>query len=307
MGMSTSKCGLAVVLGLAAVIVLSAPAGAGNVTDCGDFTSSPDARFDIVNTITFTGPGTCLRFPSNSMVFLNGFVLVGPGLDSGTVGMRVGSNSFVWGPGVVRGFSDCLIAGDFVAVETVLFNQCGNGIRIGNGYKIREVRIHDCTPSALSLVGAGIATGQTGLGQGGIIESTIVRACDFGVLTGTNNKIWNLVVTRHTFFGLALNGPGNAVSRTVISHPRSTSTVGLDYSNCGGPPNGGCEDASNSVSGHNASTTPAAGCAGGLNVCLGTASVVTQSSDIAANSATNCNGTGVGKRDPATGRFLIGC
>jgi hypothetical protein len=287
---------LAVVLGLAAVAMMSAPVSAGNVTDCGDFRGSPDTRFDLVNSISTTGGGACLLFADNVAVFLNGFVVVGPGLDSGATGMVVGNNSFVWGPGIVRGFSTCLAGGNDVAVETILFNQCGTGVFIRNGYKIKEVRVHDCTPSALN--GVGIF-----LGQGGFIESSIVRACDVGVFTGQNNKIWNLVVTRHTFAGLVV-GAGNAVSRTVISHPRSTSTIGLDYTNCG-TTNQGCEDASNSVSGHNA--TPFGACAGGLNVCLGGAFVVTQSSDIASNSATNCNGTGVGKRDPTTGHFLVGC
>ena len=290
--MGPYKWCLAVVLGLAAVIVMSAPAGAGPVAACGDFTGSGDTRFDLTQSITTTGVGTCLSFPSNSVVFLNGFLVVGPGLDSGATGIRVGNNSFVWGPGIVRGFSVCLVGNDDVAVETVLFNQCGVGVALRNGYKIKEVRVHDCTPS--SLQGIGIL-----LNQGGFIESTIIRACDFGVITGQNNKIWNLVVTRHTFTGLIV-GAGNAVSRTVISHPRSTSTVGLDYRGCGGA-NAGCEDASNSVSGHNAAPAP------GLNILIAGAAVVTQSSDIGSNSATNCNGSGIGQRTPATGLFTPGC
>src|SRR6266849_31822 len=93
---------LAVVLGLAAVIVMSAPAGAGPVAACGDFTGSGETRFDLTQSIVTTGVGTCLSFPANSVVFLNGFLVVGPGLDSGATGIRVGNNSFVWGPGIVR-------------------------------------------------------------------------------------------------------------------------------------------------------------------------------------------------------------
>ena len=278
---------LAVVLGLAAVILMSAPAGAVAVSACGDFASSnpTDTRFDLTQSITFAGPGTCLNLPGNAVLYLNGFVIVGPGLDSGTAGIVIGDNSFVVGPGIVRGFTTCLFGGDDVAVETVLFNQCASGIHLGEGYKVKEVRIHDCTPS--SLAGIGMLLNR---GGGGFIESSIVRACDFGVLMRQNNKIWNLVVTRHTFTGLTVPG-GNAVSRTVISHPRSTSTIGLQYF-C----DGGCQDGSNSVSGHLA----------GNNIQL-FGNVVTQSSDVGSNSATNCNGTGIGKRHPATGLFLVGC
>ena len=285
---------LAVVLGLAAVIAVSAPAVAVDVTGCADLrTSNPDGgRFDLKNSIVAPEATTCLIFPQNSVFYLNGFVLVGPGLDSGATGISIDSNSFVLGPGVVRGFSTCIHGNEDVAVETVLLNQCARGIILGESYKIKEVRIHDCTPS--DLFGIGMF-----LFRGGFIESSIVRACDYGVITGQNNKIWNLVVTRHTFFGLIV-GAGNAVSRTVISHPRSTSTVGLDYTGCGTGANTGCQDGSNSVSGHvvgNNVTLPGA---------AATSSVVTQSTDIATNSATNCNGSGVGRRDPPTGHFVQG-
>ena len=106
------------------------------------------------------------------------------------------------------------------------------------------------------------------------------------------------MVTRALLTGLIVQG-GNAVSRTVISHPRSTSTIGLDYTGCGAASPGGvgCQDGSNSVSGHTA----------GLNVVLGAAAVVTQSTDVATNTATNCNGTSVNLRTPGTGLFVTGC
>jgi hypothetical protein len=290
------KLSLAVVLGLLALIVMSAPAGAVDVTDCGDFASSnpSDSRFDLRNSIATTGTGTCLTFPSNATVFMNGFAVVGPGLDSGAVGIAIGDNNFLWGPGLIRGFTVCASTGNHSAVERILFNQCAAGIVAGNQYKIKEVRVHDCTPS--SFTGVGIA-----LGRGGFVESSIVRACDFGVVTGQNNKIWDLVVTRSLFTGLQVDG-GNAVSRTVISHPRSVATIGLDYTRCG--PAGstaavvvGCQDGSNSVSGH----SPAD------NIVLGAAAVVTQSSDLPNNTATNCNGNSLNLRDPITGLFLTGC
>ena len=88
---------LAVMLGLVAVIAVSAPAGAVDVTDCGNFTTSnPDGgRFDLKNSIVATAAGTCLIFPQNSVVFMNGFLLVGPGLDSGATGISLRSNSFI--------------------------------------------------------------------------------------------------------------------------------------------------------------------------------------------------------------------
>src|SRR5262249_38351398 len=142
-------------------------------------------------------------------------------------------------------------------IEGILTNWCALGILAGDSYKIKEVRVHDCVPS--SGPGLGIL-----LQQGGIIESSIVRNCDTGVITYQNNKIWNLVVTGHEFFGLSVRAPvcvpcppgggsltpgtGSAVSRTVISHPRSTATEGLVYDCL----DGGCQDGSNSVDGHQA-------------------------------------------------------
>jgi hypothetical protein len=279
------KLCLAVVLGLVAIIAMSAPAAAKDVTACGSFSEADGSRYDIKANIVTAGSGTCLEFPQNSSVFLNGFVIVGPGLETNTIGIIVGSNSFIWGPGVVRGFGICVAAGDHVAAEEILMNQCRFGLFIGESYKVKEIRVHDCTPSAFDGVGIFAF-------QGGFMESNIVRACDYGVITRENNKIWNLVVTRALFTGLQVDA-GNAVSRTVISHPRSTSTIGLQYF-CGGPFDG-CQDGSNSVSGHGP----------GLNIqTLGP--VVTQSTDIATNTATNCNGTSVGLRNPATG-LLTGC
>src|SRR5262249_62387503 len=92
----------------------------------------------------------------------------------------------------------------------------------------KEVRVHDCLPSSLNGIGILLSRGAEVTGQGGFIESSIVRNCDNGVLAGQNNKIWNLVVTNHEFTGLQV-ATGSAVSRTVISHPRSTGTLGLQY------------------------------------------------------------------------------
>src|SRR5262249_3661680 len=241
--------GWAVVLGsllvLGLLVGVSTPAWAVDVSvsACGDFSvSNPtDTRFTLVNNITTSAStGTCLTFPPNAVVSMSGFAVIGLSIDADTSGILLGPNSFLWGPGIIRGFGACVRAGDHVAVEGIVTNWCGIGISIGNSFKIKEVRVHDCVPS--SLEGVGILPGQ-----GGILESSIVRNCDFGVVTLQNNKIWNLVVTNHEFTGLQVD-TGSAVSRTVISHPRSSGTLGLGY-DCQVSA-GGCQDGSNSVDGH---------------------------------------------------------
>jgi hypothetical protein len=275
-------------LGLLAVIGVSAPAAAGDVTACGNFSTSTDTRFDLKNNITFAGGGTCLTFPANAVVYLHGFIVSGPGYDATPParGIFLDNNSFLWGPGIVKQFALCVDGENDVAVETVLLNQCGVGLELGESYKVKEVRIHDCTPSSFT----GIAML---LDHGGFIESSIVRACDFGVITGQNNKIWNLVITRHSFTGLIV-GAGNAVSRTVISHPRSSATIGLDYRGCGGA-GAGCQDGSNSVSGH----------AAGANILTPPALVVTQPTETVGLGATNCGGSPIPRT--ATGLIAASC
>jgi hypothetical protein len=281
-------------LGLLAVIGVSAPAAAGDVTACGNFSSSTDTRFDIKNNITYVNgvsPNPCLRFPANAIVYLNGFLVSGPGydFDPAVTGINLGDNGFVLGPGIVRQFATCINGGDDVAVETVVLNQCGIGLILGESYKVKEVRIHDCTPS--SFFGVAMI-----LFHGGFIESSIVRACDFGVITGENNKIWNLVITRHSFTGLIVDA-GNAVSRTVISHPRSSQTIGLDYRFCvTGAFGPGCQDGSNSVSGHGA----------GNNILVDAPLVVvTQPTETLGLGATNCGGANIPRL--ATGQIAVSC
>jgi hypothetical protein len=291
------NAGRAVVLGsllvLGLVVGVSAPAWAVDVSACGDFSASTATRFDLVTNITFSlGTGDCLLFPANAVVYMHGFAIVGPGINTVTSGIVLDNDSFLWGPGILRGFGTCVSAGNDVAVEGIVTNWCGTGIVAGDSYKIKEVRVHDCLPS--SLAGTGIR-----LGQGGFIESSIVRNCDNGVVTLENNKIWNLVVTGHIFVGLRV-ATGNAVSRTVISHPGSSQTVGLLYS-CGDIlTGGGCQDGSNSVNGH----------AVGNNIQVGgvvaTTPVVTQPQENLTHGATNCNGAPV-LRLPLTGRIFGNC
>jgi len=258
------------------------------VSACGDFSvSNPtDTHFTFVTNITSSASaGLCLRFPPNAVVNMSGFALIGLSIDANTQGIGLSNNSFLRGPGIVRGFGLCVGAGDHVAIEGLVTNWCGTGIVAGDSYKIKEVRVHDCLPS--NLFGFGIFL----ISQGGIIESSIVRNCDIGVSTGENNKIWNLVVTNHEFSGLQV-ASGNAVSRTVISHPRSTGTIGLQYF-CG--LTAGCQDGSNSVDGHSP----------GLNIPL-TGTVVTQPQENPLQGATNCNGVPV-PRNLALGTIAAPC
>src|SRR5262249_52660709 len=225
--------------------------------------------------------GNCLKFPPNAVVNLSGFAVIGLSIDANTRGIVLADNSFLWGPGIVRGFGICVAAGNHVAVERILTNWCGIGIIAGDSYKIKEVRVHDCLPSSGEAIGILLS-------EGGFIESIIVRNCDNGVITGENNKIWNLVVTNHEFTGLQVD-TGNAVSRTVISHPRSSGSIGLQYF-CGA---GGCQDGSNSVDGH----AP-------LNNIQIFGPVVTQPQENPLFGATNCSGVPV-TRIPVTGTIGV--
>src|SRR5262245_62218419 len=157
--------GSLLVLGL--LVGISAPAWAVNVGACGDFraTNPTDTQFTLTTNITTSAStGACLTFPANAVVNMSGFAIIGLSIDADTTGIELGDNSFLWGPGIVRGFGVCVGAGDHVAVEGILTNWCGTGISAGESYKIKEVRVHDCVPSSLS--GIGIL-----LRQGGFIES----------------------------------------------------------------------------------------------------------------------------------------
>src|SRR5262245_25278539 len=190
--------GSLLVLGL--LVGVSAPAGAVDVSvsACGDFNASNpnDSHFTLTNNITTTAStGACLTFPPNAVVNLSGFAVIGLSIDADTKGIELADNSFLWGPGIIRGFGVCVDTGLHVAVEGIVTNWCALGILTRASAKIKEVRVHDCIPSNLN--GIGII-----LGQGGFMESSLVRNCDAGVLTAENTKIWNLVVTNHEIVGL---------------------------------------------------------------------------------------------------------
>src|SRR5215510_11982150 len=162
--------GWAVVLGsllvLGLLVGVSAPAWAVDVavSACGNFSvSNPtDTRFTLTTNITTSAStGACLTFPANAVVNMSGFAVIGLSIDADTTGIELGDNSFLWGPGIVRGFGTCVDAGDHVAVEGILTNWCGFGIVAGESYKIKEVRVHDCVPSSLN--GTGIKLGQGGV------------------------------------------------------------------------------------------------------------------------------------------------
>jgi hypothetical protein len=285
----------AVVGALLGLLALAAPVAALDVTGCANFSASTETRFDIQNDIAFAPTsGTCLTFPRNSTVRLNGHVIAGPTPELGTTGidLPLGDGSIL-GPGVVRDFGTCIKGGDHVAVEDLITKNCATGIKAGDSYKIKAVRVHHCETST----GPNIGLDLTG-SAGGFIESSIVRECDFGVITGKNNTIWNLVISRHNVKGLQV-GPGTSVSRTVISRPRSYFTIGLDYRDCC-VWFVGCQDGSNSVqdhlSGFNIATCPSL--VGGT-FFLHPGGVVT-------DTRTNCGGARV-PFDPARTRMNKDC
>jgi hypothetical protein len=240
-------------LGLLLVIGWAGPAAAVDVSTCADFGASTESQFNIVNNITFASAfGTCLEFPRNATVRLNGHVITGQGAERlNSTGIFHPGDGFILGPGIVKAFGTCIDARDHMAIEDLLTNQCSTGIRAGDSYKIKEVRVHDCRSSTGPDIGIDLE-----FSAGGFLVSSIVRACDFGVITGKNNKLWNLVISLHNDWGLIVGG-GTAVSRSVISSPRSTSTIGLDYGECCQFPSArldnvreGCQDGSNSVQDH---------------------------------------------------------
>ncbi len=296
------------IVGLLGLLALAGPSAAvaasGDVSTCGDYTASGLTSFNLVNNIASAVPGAdCLRFPPNSTVRLNGHVVSGLGLeDAGSRGIvmadrSLNGNGFILGPGIVKAFDTCIFAGAHVAVEDLLLNQCATGILVfGTSYKIKEVRIHDCRASNGPNIGMFLI-------EGGFIESSIVRSCDWGVITGKNTKIWNLVISNHNFTGLVVGG-GTAVSRTVISTPRSLSTVGLDYTRCcqAGAAGvvEGCQDGSNSVQDHEPGFNI------DVNRCVARDTLPAIESPVITDSHTNCGGARV-IFDLANGRIFDDC
>jgi hypothetical protein len=253
------------------------------------------SSFNLTQNITTSGTGTCLVFPVNFAFHLNGHIIDGPGaFNLSSVGINAtAGDGFIWGPGIVKEFGVCIDAGPHVAVEDLLANQCGTGIRAGNSYKIKEVRVHDCVTSVGPNIGIDLRNSA-----GGFIESSIVRSCDIGVWTGKNNKIWNLVVSRHLDWGLRVGG-GTAVSRTVISSPFSDTTRGIDYNGCcqftleAPTVREGCQDGSNSVQDHQALR----------NIDVTQDGTVCP---VVSDGHTNCGGSGV-PWNPATGLITDTC
>jgi hypothetical protein len=85
--------GRAVVLGsvlvLGLVVGIHAPAWAVDtvvdVAACGDYSvSNPaDTKFVLSKNLAYGGTKECLIFPSNAVVLMNGFAVVGPGINTG--------------------------------------------------------------------------------------------------------------------------------------------------------------------------------------------------------------------------------
>src|SRR5262249_39655922 len=111
--------GSLLVLGL--LVRVSAPAGAVDVSvrAVGDLSvaNRTDTQFTLTTNITTSASsGACLIFPDNAVVNMSGFAVIGLSIDASTRGIALGNNSFLWGPGIIRGFGHCVTAGDHVAV-----------------------------------------------------------------------------------------------------------------------------------------------------------------------------------------------
>jgi hypothetical protein len=195
--------------------------------------------------ITFTGNGGSLDLNGHSIrgvVSINSF---------GIVSITSGNNVTIKGPGVVHDFGVCIALGRYALVQDVLVHDCLNGvgtvlatgILLGEGSKCVECRVHDVREGGV-IGGTGIV-----LGDGCLLESSIVEFSDNGAQVGQDCKVWDLVVDSVTRKGLTV-GAGTSVARSVISH--FDDGPGLDYTACRATTTGyptvlGCQDSSNSV------------------------------------------------------------
>jgi hypothetical protein len=194
----------------------------------------------------------CILFSGNgASLDLNGHSITGPGTSSSKSGITgsPGNNITIKGPGVVSDFAACIALGEFALVQDVLVHDCHQvGISLASYSKCVQCRVHDVR----SGVTAG-AFGGISLGDGCLLESSIVETSDFGAIVGHDCKIWDLVLEGIIKTGLRV-GPGTSVARTVVSGGHNG--PGLNYCACGTNPStsqapvgaSACQDSSNSVS-----------------------------------------------------------
>jgi hypothetical protein len=229
--------------GLLLLGALAAPAWAAPiaVAACGTLGGTNSYRL-TADLVSASGP--CLTISGNgATIDLNGHSIRGAP-DTGSTGIRgiPGNNVTIKGPGIVHDFDACITLGAYALVEDVLVYNCvGNGIFLGDASKCVQCRVHDVR----------VAGGAIGIsmGNGCLLESSIVEQSDHGAVVGQDCKVWDLVVDTIVQTGLKV-GAGTSVARSVISHFHNG--PGLDYTACTAAL--GCQDSSNSVWPNSAAT-----------------------------------------------------
>jgi hypothetical protein len=189
--------------------------------------------------------GSCLTIAGNGATLdLNGHSIRGvPGTSA--TGIVSGNNVTIKGPGIVHDFDFCIVLGTYGLVEDVLTYNCAAGITMSHASKCVQCRVHDARSSTSLVTGIVGGIGII-LGNGCLLESSIVENSDNGALVGQDCKVWDLVVDSFIRIGLKV-GAGTSVARSVISHFHDG--PGLDYTTCPGTLGVavGCQDSSNSV------------------------------------------------------------
>jgi hypothetical protein len=219
-----------------------------DITDCGSFAGQNSYRLtaDLVAATDID----CLVVTGNgATIDLNGHSIKGLGAGSSGAGITGGNNVVIKGPGVVAFFDTCISLGQFAHVLDVIAHDCHTaGIRLGNFSKCVQCRVHNVRSSETFGALGGII-----IGDGCLLESSIVETSDRGAIVGHDCKVWDLVLEDIILTGLKV-GPGTSVARTVISGGHDG--PGIDYCDCGTNPitshalpgASACQDSSNSVS-----------------------------------------------------------
>ena len=243
-------------VGLLCLGALATPAGALTplTSFVGNLTTS-DNSFRLDADLVQIGTANCLVINQNGVtIYLNRHSIAGGGSGTGgavdgiaiSASTGVGKNVTVKGPGIIHDWGSCIVLSDFALVQDVLAYNCGgeSGISLGNWSKCVQCRVHNVRNSEHTGVGIG-------LGDGCLLESSIVETSYYGARVGHDCKVWDLVLEGIRKTGLKV-GQGTSVARSVISG--CNNGPGLDYCDCGTPPSGSfgtysaCQDSSNSVS-----------------------------------------------------------
>lgn len=287
-------------VGLLLLGALVTPAAAQTpVATCGALVADTNS-YILTADLTQIGAADCLTLTRNGVtIFLNGHSISGLDADSTdakgiTFSGSLGKNATIRGPGVVHDWNTCVDLGDYALVQDVLAYNCQVGIRLGNFSKCVQCRVHN----AVGFEDSGI--GIT-MGEGCLLESSIVETSDKGAFVGHDCKVWDLVLEDINLTGLEV-GYGSIVARTVISGGHNG--PGIDYCNCNnGPrrPDSACVDSSNSVS--NNGVQVVCNIADGSGDFCESPNLDCNGSNVITDCATNVDGT----RYPGTPTFVSNC